>query len=90
VHVERNLFSSFLLCYLQAITLNPKFPLPILLTICVQAHSQSHLHWVFNKIDPQKWSASVEKKVSKLEGKLMASTIELNNNCKFHIKKNWL
>jgi len=54
--------------------LNPKLLLIILLTVCIQSYSQSGFDSLLTKIDPQKWSAAVEKKVSKLEDKIIAKS----------------
>ena len=40
----------------------------------IQAHSQSHIDSVLNKIDPARWSTAVERKVSKLEDKIIAKS----------------
>ncbi len=40
----------------------------------IYTNSQSHLDSLLNKIDPQKWSGAVEKKVSKLEDKIIAKS----------------
>ena len=46
----------------------------LLLLIGTNAFSQSRLDSLFNKINPQKWSASVEKKMNKLEDKIVAKS----------------
>ena len=42
--------------------------------LCTQGYSQQSLDSILNKINPQKWSASVEKKLNKLEGKIIAKS----------------
>jgi hypothetical protein len=45
-----------------------------LLLNCIPSYSQSKLDSVFNRIDPQKWSASIGKRASKLEEKIVAKS----------------
>ncbi len=54
--------------------MNPKLLLIILLSVCKQSYSQSGLDATLNKIDPQKWSNAVEKKISNLEGKIITKS----------------
>jgi len=42
--------------------------------LCTRSHSQQSLDSLLTKIDPQKWSASVEKKLGKLEDKIIAKS----------------
>ena len=54
--------------------MKPKFLLIIPLTVCLQSYSQQSFDSVLNKINPEKWSAAVEKKLSSLENKIIAKT----------------
>src|SRR6266540_5127423 len=55
-------------------TLNPKLLLIILLSVCTQSYAQSNLDSLLTKIDPQKWSATVERKIGNLEDKIVAKS----------------
>ncbi len=55
-------------------TLNPKLLLIILLSVCTQSYAQSNLDSLLTKIDPQKWSATVERKIGNLEDKIIAKS----------------
>jgi len=54
--------------------LPPKLILFILLFCGFRSYSQSSIDSILDKIDPEKWSASVEKKVSKPEDKIISKT----------------
>lgn len=56
--------------------MNHKLILLIFLTPSLETYSQSSLDSLFNKIDPDKWSASVQKKVNRLEDKLITKPEE--------------
>ena len=51
-----------------------------LLLLCIItsifSHSQSTLDSLFNKLDPQKWSAVVEKRLGKLEEKIISKSVK--------------
>ncbi|HEV8286379.1 MAG TPA: hypothetical protein VGQ09_18855 [Chitinophagaceae bacterium] len=52
--------------------MKPNALLILLLSFAVTSYSQSRLDSILNKIDPQKWSVVVEKKLGKLEDKIIA------------------
>jgi len=54
--------------------LSHKLLLPLLLLVSTLVYSQTSVDSVLAKIDPQKWSASVEKKMSRLEDKIIAKS----------------
>src|SRR6266511_2479778 len=68
-------------------TLNQKLLLIILLSVCTQSYAQSNLDSLLNKIDPQKWSATVEKKISKLEDKIVAKSQKTLHRLQKHEEK---
>ena len=49
----------------------------VALFLCTFSYSQSRLDSVFNKLDPQKFAASIKKKADKLEDKLVQKSIKL-------------
>jgi hypothetical protein len=51
-----------------------KVLLTLSFALCLFTTSQAQVDSILNKIDPQKWSASVEKKVSKFEKRLIAKS----------------
>jgi hypothetical protein len=61
---------------LSTINLNPlrKIILPIIFLISINSFSQSKIDSLLNKINPEKFSATIEKKVNKLEDKIIAKT----------------
>src|SRR5258706_3177243 len=46
----------------------------LIIFACLPANSQLKLDSLFNKIDPQKWSASIEKHATKLEEKIVTKS----------------
>jgi hypothetical protein len=60
-----------------------------LFSIAVTSHSQSHIDSLLARIDPQKLSAIVEKKVSKLENKIIAKSEKTLRRLEKQEKKIW-
>jgi hypothetical protein len=60
----------------QSITLPPKLVLFVVLLLSAACYSQPSLDSVLGKIDPDKLAASVGKKLSKLEEKIVAKSVK--------------
>src|SRR5258706_10192619 len=57
------------------------------LFICTYSYSQSRIDSIFNKLDPQKFAASITKKVDKLEDKLVAKSMKVLEKMQAQEKK---
>ena len=67
---------SFILWYSQPSALHPKkyLILLILFFACIHLYPQVQPDSILSKLNPQKWSAAIEKKVNKLENKIVAKS----------------